>query len=563
MPLKANFTPAWTDTPPAPNSFRSIFKWGDPNGFKHPNARLFALLKQELNMADGDFTKKQFPGNETVTHTTKPGLATEKIAALAAITGAENIDTSSFARVKYASGKTSEEAMLLRRGKTPHVADLAVHPRGKADVKKIVAYCHTEKIPLTVYGGGSSVTFGLASGKGGVVLVMTTHMNRQLAFNEADQTITVEPGMLGPDFENLLNRAPELLGARRAYTGGHFPQSFEYSTVGGWIAALGSGQQSSYYGDAYDLVLGQEYVTPTGDLKTLVYPGTATGPKVNDMLKGSEGAFGVLVAATMKIFRYRPENRQKFAFIFPDWTRAVDACREISQGEFGLPAMLRISDPEESAAALKLYGIEGTWMDRLIRLKGLPADHRCLCIGHTEGEAGFSRNVKKCVKKICRQHKGLYISGYPVRQWEHGRFADPYLREDLNDFGITIETLETAVTWDNLHRVHQGVRAYIKNRPETICMTHSSHFYPQGTNLYFIFISRFKDTSDFRRFHRGIIDQILAHGGSLSHHHGVGKMVGPWMERHLGKCQMDVLRALKRHFDPHNIMNPGGTLGLD
>ncbi len=563
MPQSSKFEPAWEDRPPPPGSFRSIFKWGAPDGFKHPNARLFALLKKELQLTDRDFAEKELPGNAAAAVDTRPVIAPEKVAALTAIVGADNVDTGDFARVKFSTGKTSEEAMQLRRGITGNVADLALHPRDKADVHKIVAYCHSEKIPVTVYGGGSSVTLGLASGPGGIVLVMSTHMHRKLDFNETDRTITVEPGMLGPSLEDLLNRAPELLGARQAYTCGHFPQSFEYSSVGGWIAALGSGQQSSYYGDAYDLVLSQEYVTPTGPVKTLVYPGTATGPKVNDIMKGSEGAFGVLVAVTLKIFRYRPENRRKFAFIFPGWKAAVDASREISQGEFGMPAMYRISDPEETDVALKLYGVEGTWIDRLIRLRGFQPARRCLCIGHTEGELGFSKNVKKCVKKICRKYGGLYITGYPVNQWEHGRFADPYMREDLNDFGITIETLETAVTWENLHNVHRGVRAYIKKRPQTVCMTHCSHFYPQGTNLYFIFIGKFKDVADFQQFHQGIIDQIAAHGGSLSHHHGVGKLIGPWMEKHLGKEQMDVIRALKRHFDPHNIMNPGGTLGLD
>jgi len=563
MPPSSKFEPAWEDRPPPPGSFRSIFKWGAPDGFKHPNARLFALLKKELQLTNHDFDEKKHPGAAAATVETRPAIAPEKIAALTAIVGADNVDTGDFARIKFSTGKTSEETMQLRRGIARNVADLALHPRDKTDVLKIVAYCHREKIPVTVYGGGSSVTLGLTSGPGSIVLVMSTHMHRKLDFNETDQTITVEPGMLGPALEDLLNRAPELLGARQAYTCGHFPQSFEYSSVGGWIAALGSGQQSSYYGDACDLVLSQEYVTPAGPVKTRVYPGTATGPKINDIMKGSEGAFGVLVAATLKIFRYRPENRRKFAFIFPGWEAAVDASREISQGEFGMPAMYRISDPEETGVALKLYGVEGTWIDRLIRLRGFKPDRRCLCIGHTEGELGFSKNVKKCVKKICRKYGALYITGYPVNQWEHGRFADPYMREDLNDFGITIDTLETGVTWATLHNVHQGVRAYIKTRPQIVCMTHCSHFYPQGTNLYFIFIGKFKDIHDFRQFHRGIVDQIAAHGGSLSHHHGVGRLIGPWMEKHLGKQQMDVIRALKRHFDPHNIMNPGGTLGLD
>lgn len=119
------------------------------------------------------------------------------------------------------------------------------------------------------------------------------------------------------------------------------------------------------------------------------------------------------------------------------------------------------------------------------------------------------------------------------------------------------------MSWDSIDRVYRGVTAYVKSRPHTICMTHASHFYPQGTNLYFIFITRAANLADYREFHRGIIEQIEQHGGSLSHHHGVGKMMAPWIERHMGSVQMDVLRALKRHFDPNNIMNPGGTLGLD
>ena len=157
----------------------------------------------------------------------------------------------------------------------------------------------------------------------------------------------------------------------------------------------------------------------------------------------------------------------------------------------------------------------------------------------------------------------MYLTGYPLKAWERGRYTDPYLREDLNDFGIIIDTLETAVTWERLKTLYSRVRSFIKRRPNTVCMTHASHFYPQGTNLYFIFILKEENIGEYGRFKGGIIDTILRHGGSLSHHHGVGRMMAPWMDAHLGKVQMDVLRALKRHFDPNSIMNPGETLSLD
>ncbi len=560
--MRSKEGPEWVEEAPPEGSYRSILKWGDPNAFKHPNQRLYAMMKQEFQMSDADFKTKLKPGYEPVKCELPISLSDDQISVFKGIVGEENVSTDDYSRVKYANGKTMEELLKLRNGIVGEVADLVIHPRGKEDVQKIVAYCNEQRIPIYVYGGGSSVNLGFKCTKGGITLAMGTHMNRVLGLNEANQTITVEPGIMGSKYEELLNNAPERLNAGRRYTCGHFPQSFEYSTVGGWIVTLGSGQQSSYFGDIYHIVVSQEYVTPVGSFKTRDYPATATGPKVNDIMKGSEGAFGVLVSAELKIFRYMPKNVRRFAFIFPTWEATVDAAREISQGEFGMPSVFRISDPEETDIALKLYGIEGTVVDKAMALRGYKPMQRCLFLGQSEGERRFSKNVKRNVRKLCRKHGAMYLTGFPTKKWEHGRYTDPYMREDLNDYGIMIDTLESAVTWDNLHHLHRAVRRHIKSRPHTFCMVHASHFYPQGTNLYFIFIARMRNIDEYVEFQKSIIDKIETHGGSLSHHHGVGKMMGPWMERHLGKEQMDVLRALKKHFDPNHIMNPGGTLGL-
>ncbi|MCU0846365.1 MAG: FAD-binding oxidoreductase [Spirochaetes bacterium] len=561
--MKSEFFPDWTEQPPGEKSYRSIFKWGAMDSFKHPNVRLFKMMKEKFRLTDSDFLKKRMEGNETVLCRKKSRIPRRHIDRICSIVGRENTAVDDYSRVRYSYGKTIEEAMELRKGVPGNVADLVVHPRNKDDIKKLVKYCGENRIPVCVYGGGSSVTLGLSPSKGGIMLVMGTHMNKIISLNERNQTVTVQPGMMGPGFEDALNNAPERLGANRRYTCGHFPQSFEYSSVGGWVVTLGSGQTSSYYGDAYDLVVSQEYVTPAATFKTLEYPATATGPKLNDIMKGSEGSFGVLVEVTMKIFRHMPENRRSFAFVFPSWEATVDAAREISQGEFGSPSVFRMSDPEETDIALKLYGIEGTIIDSLISLKGYKPMERCLFLGQSEGEKNFTANVKKQVKKICKKHGAMYITGLPVKNWEHGRFTDPYMREDLQDFGIVIDTLESGVTWDGLMKLHEGVRKYIKSRPDIVCMTHGSHFYPQGTNLYFIFIFKTDSIKEYRKFQRGVIAAISKNGGSLSHHHGVGKMIAPFLEDHIGSAQMDVLRALKRHFDPKNIMNPGGQLGLD
>ncbi|MFC1883670.1 FAD-binding oxidoreductase [Thermodesulfobacteriota bacterium] len=563
MPKNGEFIPSWTNDPPENGSYRTIFKWGAPDKFKHPNNRLFMLLKEKFSLNDEDFIKKQDAGNQPVKLNNPIELKNEIIVKITEISGRENVFSDDYSRAKYGSGKSMEEALLLRKGAPLYVPDIVVHPGTKQEIEQIISLCSSEGIPVYVYGGGTSVNLGFQAVNRGICLVMNTHMKKVINFNETTHTITVEPGIFGPDLENLLNNAPEEFNASLRYTCGHFPQSFEFSTVGGWISALGSGQESSYYGDMYDLVLSQEYVTPAGTFKTLDYPGTATGPKVNDIMKGSEGTFGVLVSATLKIFRYMPENRKNFAFIFPDWKITVNAAREISQGQFGMPSVFRISDPEETDVAMKLYGVEGTLIDRLLSFKKLNPEERCMFIGSADGEKKFAENVKRKVKKICKRYGAVYITGIPVKKWERGRFTDPYMREDLSDFGIIIDTLESGVTWENLHRLHKGVLCYIKSRPQTICMAHASHFYPQGTNLYFIFISKMNDFEEYKKFQEGIIEQILLNGGSLSHHHGVGKMLGPWMENHLGTIQMNILRSLKSHFDPENIFNPGGTLGID
>ncbi|MCP3872169.1 MAG: FAD-binding oxidoreductase, partial [Desulfobacteraceae bacterium] len=283
----------------------------------------------------------------------------------------------------------------------------------------------------------------------------------------------------------------------------------------------------------------------------------ATGPKINDIMKGSEGCFGVLVAVTMKVFQYQPETSKEFTFMFPNFETTINAARQISQTEFGMPSILRFSDPEETDVAMKMYGLEHSLLDKYMKIKGLKSGSRCLLMGQTDGEKTFSKNLFKQIKKVAKSNKGLYLTGYPMKKWRKGRFSDPYMRDSLNDFGVMIDTLEASVTWDNLTELYNAVRTYIKKHPNTICMTHASHFYAQGTNLYFIFITKMQTLDEFRIFQRGIIEKIEQNFGSLSHHHGVGRMMAPWMEKHLGEKQMDILKSIKKHFDPNNIMNPG------
>lgn len=557
-----DFYPDWHEASPPEGSYRSILKWGNPSEFKHPNKRLYTLMKKTFNMSDDDFKVKREMGLEQVHFDQPIKLAPEHIEAFVEMIGRENVKTDDYSRLQVAYGKTMIDLMRLRKGIAENLPDLVLHPYSKEDIQKIVAYCHEHFIPVTIYGGGSSVTRGVECMKGGVSLDMRVHMKRVVKFNEINQTITVEAGMSGPDLERTLNDAPKLFGAKRAYTCGHFPQSFEYSVVGGWVVTRGAGQNSTYFGKIEDIVICQEYVTPIGTIETKEFPAMSTGPSIDQLMMGSEGAFGVLVTCTLKIFRYMPENQRKFSYIFKNWEQAKEAAREIMQSQFGYPSVFRLSDPEETDVMLKLYGMEDTLLNDIVDKVGYKQGERCLFLGFTDGEEAFTKNIMRKVHRICRAHGGFYLTGIPVKEWEKGRFRDPYMREDLQDFGIMTDTLECSVTWESMETVHEGVRAYCKSRPNTICMTHMSHVYPQGANLYFIFIAKMDDIDEYLAYQSGILDNILKYGASMSHHHGIGKAFAPWLEKQIGTNQLDVFRALKKHFDPHGIMNPGGTLGL-
>ncbi|MBN2398665.1 MAG: FAD-binding oxidoreductase [Deltaproteobacteria bacterium] len=562
MKKKEPFYPDWYEGIPSATSYRAILKWGAINRFKHPNLRLYALIKETFDMTDDDFRIPYKMGLEEVSIQVPPTLSPESLDTFRKIAGAENVKTDGFSRLRAAYGKTTYDTFRLREGIAENLPDAVISPRDKTDITEIVRFCDSERIPVYVLGGGSSVTRGFECMRGGITLDMRTHMRRILKLSEENHTVTVEPGVFGPDLEDALNSAPKKFGARRAYTCGHFPQSFEHSSVGGWVVTRGAGQNSTYYGKIEDMVVCQEYVTPVGTIKTGEYPASATGPSIDQIMLGSEGAYGVLVAVTLKIFRYDPSNTRRFSFIFRTWDDAIGATREILQGECGRPSVFRLSDPEETDIAMKLYGVEGTPIDTALKLRGYKAGEKCLLLGTADGDRDFARLVKRNVQKICKRYGAMYTTGFAARKWEEGRFTDPYMREDLQDFGIVIDTLECAVSWEQIRDVHARVREYCKSRPRTICMSHCSHFYPQGANLYFIFIGRMK-MKEFVEYHRGVLDAIQRSGAAISHHHGIGKLFAPWLEGQIGKNQLDVFRALKRHFDPRNIMNPGGTLALD
>ena len=559
------FEPKWVSTPAPEGSYRSIFRWGDPDFFKYPKESLYKMMKEVFKLTDDDFREYSDDiGFDKVDLSDHPvRLSQEHLDALREIVGEEGISTSDYDRLSVAYGFTAYDILRLRHKIIDAVPDVVLYPDTTEQVEKIVAYSTEHNIPLYVYGGGSSVTRGVEPTKGGISLDMRKRFNKVISFNEIDQTITVQAGMSGPKLEETLHSAPELFGAKRPYTCGHFPQSFEFSSVGGWTVTRGAGQNSTYYGCITDIVLSQKYATPIGTVETSHYPREACGPNLNQIMMGSEGTFGVLTEVTLKVFRWMPENRKRFSYIFKTWDEAMKAAREMMQCECGYSSVFRLSDQEETNMMLRLYNVDDTPLYPLLDKLGYKDMERCLFLGFTDGEKGFSKNVAKNIRKIALKHGGFPLTGYVTKSWEKGRFNDPYLRDTLMDFGITTDTLECTVNWSNMEQVHRDVREVCHRLPNTIVTTHMSHCYPQGANLYFIFLTKMQDEKQFKAYHSTILDAIQRSGAAISHHHGIGKMFAPWLEAYIGEREYGVFRVLKNYFDPKYNMNPGGTIGLD
>ncbi len=538
------------------NSYRHLLKWGDRRE-ETVSHHMAELVREKFGLTDDDFARKHLPGTDTVKLDKPPVLKPVQVEFLRKVCGEENVLTDDISRARFSCGKFYGELLDLRMGFVPDPPDAVVAPRTHGEVVRIIEFCSEERIAVVPAGGLSSVTGAVRAPQGGIALDLTRYLNRVIEINRVNKTVTVQAGMYGPALEAELNR--------QGYSCGHFPQSFEYSTVGGWISARGAGQASTGYGKIEDMVVALKAVTPAGIIETREYPRTAQGWDLFRVFAGAEGTLGVITEATLHIFNYAPQNTASAAFIFRSFEAAVETMRGIMQAECGKPHLFRISDPDETDIAFRTSGFDGTFADRILTMLGFRPGSRCLMFVTVEGERDYARFVMKKIRRKARAGKGMYIGTSPVRKWLEQRYSSAYMRDPLMDLGIMTDTLETAVTWDKLLNVWKAAHEYISRRPKAFMMIHISHVYENGANLYFTFLSPMEkgnEKQDFASFHRGLVETILAHGGSISHHHGVGRVLAPWMEGHLGKSSMELLRAVKKHLDPNDIMNPGGTLGL-
>jgi alkyldihydroxyacetonephosphate synthase len=542
-------------TPSPPRRDSKWWGWGDPSIVPELDGPALATLRErigELRPASalpdlGDFT---LPPAQPL-----PSALIQAVSAENVFTGAED-------RLRHATGCGYVDLARLRSGRLEAAPDAVVLPADAAEVKRVLELCATEGVAVVPFGGGTSVVGGVEPLRGSHDRLISLDLARlrDVEVDSRSLTARLGAGLRGPEAEAELGKHGLVLG--------HYPQSFEYATVGGFAATRSAGQASSGYGRFDSLVSSVRLIAPAGDLRTLETPHTAAGPALREMVVGSEGVFGVIADVTVRV-RPAPGQRRYEAWIAESFEAGTEIVRALAQGP-GLPDVIRVSDEEETEVSLALSGPRGLAGSLFGGYLGLRRRRGgCLVIAGFEGEEeAIARRRALSVREL-RRGGAVYLGQAAGRSWEHGRYQGPYLRDTLMNMGAMVETLETSHTWTDLAKLHGAVGDAIRDSlagqgTPGLVFCHLSHAYTDGASLYFTFISRSRqgaEVEQWRQVKRAACEAIVTAGGTITHHHAVGRDHAPYMEAEVGATGLDVLRAVKQQLDPAGIMNPGKLLG--
>jgi alkyldihydroxyacetonephosphate synthase len=514
------------------------------------------FLRDELGVEPGAGSPRMALDAVRLPEPALPAAAREE---LASVLGDGRLREDREARVEHAAGRGYPDLVRLRSGDATSAPDAVVAPASAAQVKAVIGVCVRERVAVVPFGGGTSVVGGVEPVRAGFAAVVTLDLrglDRLIEVDRESLTATFEGGLLGPEAEARL--------ATHGMTLGHFPQSFEFSTVGGWVATRSAGQASTGYGRIDDLVEGVKLIAPAGELATLAPPASAAGPAFRELVVGSEGVLGVIGEATLRV-RPAPERRRYEGWSFRTFAEGVEAFRVMEQADASSD-VARLSDRDETRMSLALAA-SGSRSERIGRayLRARGHEGGCLAIIGFEGEADDVERRRLRTAALLRAGGGLALGSRPGEAWLRGRYAAPYLRDELLDRGVMVETLETATTWSNLKRLHSSVRdalhqALSARGTPPLVMCHVSHLYPSGASLYFTFLAgqeKEDPLAQWRAAKSAASDAIVATGGTITHHHAIGRDHAAWMPAEVGELGIELLRAAKATLDPAGVMNPG------
>ncbi len=464
-------------------------------------------------------------------------------------------------RLVHSHGQSLPDWIGLRGGTLEHFPDGVALPATTGEVEELMNFSEKHNVVVIPFGGGTSVAGQLQVPEENrpVLSLSLKRLNRLIDLNPYNLLATFESGILGLELESRLGSG--------GFTLGHYPQSIEFSSLGGWVATRSSGQQAAYYGRIEQLFAGGELVTPQGILRLPPFPASAAGPDLRHLVLGSEGRLGVLTKVTVRI-SHIPESNDVHGIFFPSWDHAEKAVQSFAGA--GIPfAMMRLSNAAETTTNLALAGHEKqiAILKQYLRWRRISAQEGCMCLIGFIGSKRSVRTSRHEAFTVLRQYGGVSVGKAMGEAWKKNRFRAPYLRNTLWDLGYAVDTLETAVTWDKvaltMKNVEKAIFESIAPWNEKVhVFSHLSHVYSSGSNIYTTFIFRLADTSAetlirWQTIKKAASQAIVDAGGTISHQHGVGLDHKPYLEAEKGSLGMRTIKELCLCLDPGQRMNPG------
>jgi alkyldihydroxyacetonephosphate synthase len=527
--------------------------WGDPSKSPELGEGALAMLR-ELAGAPDPAGRVELEEVGCPDPRPLPRSVLEAVSEHAVLDGREH-------RIRRAAGQSYPDLVRMRAGRLRDAPDAVVLPGSGEEVAAVLRACAAEGVAVVPFGGGTSVVGGVEPIRASFEWLIALDL-RRLRHVEVDRTsltARLGPGLRGPEAEGALGAMGLTLG--------HFPQSFEYATVGGFAATRSAGQASSGYGRFDEMVTAVRLAAPAGELATLDIPHTAAGPSLRELVVGSEGVLGVITDVGVRV-RPAPLARRYEAWMVGGFREGFDAIRELAQ-QGALADVTRLSDEAETSASLGLAGVTGarrTALNAYLRLRRRSGG--CLVICGWEGEGATVERRRAVSLRILRRGGAVSLGEGPGRSWHEGRYEGPYLREALLDLGYMVETLETAHTWSALASHYEAVGGAIARALERgggggYVMCHLSHAYPDGASLYFTFLAPRREGAEieqWREVKTAACEAIVRSRGTITHHHAVGRDHAPYMAAEVGELGIGALQAVKERLDPAGIMNPGKLL---
>ncbi len=537
---------------------RSVwYGWGDPSRARPLSPSALTFLRRTLKLAGIDAV--HHPVELTDVRLAPSSLEREVLAELRGALGAENVSTEAPDRILHSGGKSTPDLLRRRSGDALNAPDVVVFPGSAEEVRNILEISARRRLAVVPFGGGTSVVGGVEPERGplaGALALDLRRLDKMLHLDALNRTATFEAGIRGPAIEAALEA--------HGYTLGHFPQSHQQATLGGYIATRSAGQASTGYGRSDELVKSVHLETPAGPLNAgSTAPGSAAGPRMLDVVVGSEGTLGVITKATVKISPV-PERKAYGAWAFPSFAAGAEALRRLEHdGARGdMPHVCRLSDEDETASTFKLGGWKTSALARYLAVRGQKSPALGLFVW--EGAADEVAERKRRSARILREAGGIPLGPLPATSWEHGRFSGPYLRDELLTRGVYVETLETAASWTMVEETYRNVRRAIltalqANDGGAYVQSHISHVYPDGVSLYFTFLAGLEEDglAQNERVKAAASRAIVNAGATITHHHAVGMDHSPYLQAEIGDLGVSILRSIKNTLDPDGIMNPG------